>query len=201
MSMSNYHSKLLPQAHEYYKMNKVQARDSFNRFKDQIPHHIEYLKSQCAKELKLEPTTLDFSEKTLLIIWKWFISKAEVRSYTKTEMEEMEAQFGHLGPTMVGNCKLTESTELMVQDIGLFLAEVFLANFSEIKWDYVQKPKSDFFINHPVLTGFVDTNYTPPFHPVFQPIHMVGVQAVKIIEGTANQNDLLTLYQKWATYS
>jgi hypothetical protein len=41
---------------------------------------------------------------------------------------------------------------------------------------------------------------TPPFQIEFEPIHMVGVQATNLFDGTQKKKDLLNLYRKWKKY-
>ena len=34
----------------------------------------------------------------------------------------------------------------------------------------------------------------------FEPIHMVGVQAAKLLDGTQKETDLLYLYEQWSRF-
>jgi hypothetical protein len=77
------------------------------------------------------------------------------------------------------------------------MGQVFVYNNSKIHWSYYEKPKTDFFVNIPLLLGFEDSNFTPPFPVEFEPIHMVGVQAAKIWGKTQKSEDLFHLYQQW----
>ena len=69
---------------------------------------------------------------------------------------------------------------------------------------YRSAPQSDIFVNTPLLTGFVQTedmrgNALPqPFHPEFEPIHMTGVQAVKILRGRQANEDLYRICLLWS---
>jgi hypothetical protein len=88
-------------------------------------------------------------------------------------------------------------TEYIIRDIGMYMGQVFVHNNPRIHWGYYEKPKTDFFVNQPLLLGFEDSNFTPPFKCAFEPIHMVGVQAANIWENTQKNEDLLLLYQRW----
>lgn len=201
MKRDAYQSTLLPLRSSYNDLTKKQADDKFKWFLAQIPEHVSYLIKNCSKDMGLSEGALDYSDGSILPLWTWFVKYGEVRPYTREERIEKERLFGHLGPSMVGSKCLTYETELMVQDIGLYVAEVFLHNYDVVKWDYVRKPKSDMFFQNPVITGFLDTNYQPAFRPFFQPIHMAGVQAARMIDDTATPNDLLNIYKLWAGYA
>ena len=70
-------------------------------------------------------------------------------------------------------------------------------NNPNIYWTYYTKPRRDFFVNHPLLKGFVDRTFDKPFEASFEPIHMAHVQAVKIMKKTAKETDLLNIYNIW----
>ena len=42
--------------------------------------------------------------------------------------------------------------------------------------------------------------YTPPFHAFADPIHLVGVQGAKLLNGSKveKETDLLEIFNKWA---
>lgn len=89
----------------------------------------------------------------------------------------------------------------LVDCAGLYLAEVFRRNHSQIFWHCnIDTADHDAFKNKPVLLGFFDRSFQPPFPMIFEPIHMVRVQAVRIERGRANGRDLLDLYNKWCTH-
>lgn len=95
-----------------------------------------------------------------------------------------------------------EKFENLLCCAGLYLAEVFVKNNPEISWACnTETQKGDYFYNKPVLIGFSDTSVSPPFCMVFEPYHMIHVQAVKIEQARiAKPNDLLELYEKWCEH-
>ena len=50
----------------------------------------------------------------------------------------------------------------------------------------------------PVLLGFEDSRYSPPFKMEFEPTHMAKVQAANIWDNTQTEEDLINIYCKWA---
>ena len=90
-------------------------------------------------------------------------------------------------------------TTLIFDDIGKYLGEVFVKNLPGVSWTYYEKPKRDFFVKMPVIQGFADRHFSPPFKMYFEPVHMAGVQAAKIWDGRQQKTDLLDLYHHWAS--
>ena len=82
----------------------------------------------------------------------------------------------------------------------MYMGEIFIRNNPILYWGYFTEPRTDISVNRPVLLGFVDSRFTPPFLPEFDPIHMVGIQAANIWDNTQNENDLLNLYYKWKKF-
>lgn len=80
---------------------------------------------------------------------------------------------------------------LIPTDDGILIETLFY-------WTYYTKPRRDFFVNHPLLKGFVDRTFGHPFEAVFEPIHMAHVQAAKILSKKSTDADLLNIYKIWA---
>lgn len=198
--MRKYESSFLPRMSEYYSLSKKKAEVYFFSFLNEVPIHVDNLKTAMESD-GVDCRKLDFSDSSLIPVWSWFIERASTREFSKQELSERIKLFGKLGPTMIGSRTLTDETELMAQDIGLYMAMVFIKNYRNISWDYVKSPKSDMFYQNPVLTGFINNNYGKPFYAVFPPVHMAGVQAVKLIDGRAAKNDLFNLYKIWEPYA
>ena len=92
----------------------------------------------------------------------------------------------------------TDAYESLIACAGLYIAEVFVKNNPQIIWDCnTDAEDGDIFKNKPVLKGFCDKSFDPPFKMVFEPYHMIHVQASRINRGNACVNDLLDLYQHW----
>ena len=140
---------------EYYGLTKKEAEVYFRSFLKEEPIHVDNLKTAMESD-GVDCRTLDFSDSSLIPVWSWFIGRASTREFSKQELSERISLFGKLGPTMIGKRTLTDETELMAQDVGLYLAMVFVKNYSNISWDYVKSPKSDMFYQNPVLKGFIN---------------------------------------------
>lgn len=175
-----------------FQLNEREAGDYYEWFIQNIPGRIAYLSDKCTSDLRIRSDRMDLSPESLLLLWKWFRRKAK----TETVVRTIETTAG--GQTQKKERQLTLQTEYILRDIGMYFGETFVKNYEGIYWTYYTKPKRDFFVNHPLLKGFVDRAYDPPFEMCFEPIHMAGVQAAKILTRESTNSDLLKLYQWWA---
>lgn len=195
-----------PLSKPFAELTSREVRYYYKWYLEQIPKRIEYLSEYCAKQMNVDFTDIDLSPESLVIIWRWFLSIAQKERTPRKRIEELEKQYKDC-PFAFQQYMLNESreqfslqTEYIIRDIGIYLGEVFVKNNPSICWGYYEKPKSDFFVNMPVLTGFVDCRFNPPFQMIFEPIHMVGVQAANVWDNSQREDDLLRLYQKWSAF-
>ncbi len=159
-------------------LNEQETAIYFAWYMEQVPQRVAYLSQVCAAELGLPTEKMDCSPESLLILWKWFRKRA------RTER-------------IPNGRQLTLETEYILRDIGMYLGQTLRKNIEGIYWTYYTKPKSDFFVNTPLLKGFVDMSAGKPFHAAFEPVHMARVQACKILKHKSKDDDLLNLYHIW----
>lgn len=178
----------------------------FEWYIGQIPKRVEYLASYVAGQLNIDSHQIDYSPESLILVWKWFLGIAQTERTPKERIEGLCNLYVDL-PITLRDYILNESreqfslqTEYILRDIGMYLGEVFVKNSQCIHWGYYTKPKTDFYVNTPLLLGFEDNRFEPPFKMTFEPIHMVGVQAANIWDKTQKNTDLFELYQKWLSW-
>lgn len=201
-SFAGYQLCTLPRGAAYFELSAQEAKDNFDRFVHMIPERIDYLTTRCAGDLRMPAQTLDMSPESLVLVWRWFLQNACVVDIEEHELTEMQKHFGHLGASFIGEKRLSAVTEFVLQDIGMYLGETFVRNCASIHWELCTKPKNSVFINRPVLAGFGDNSYTPPFRDIFEPAHMASVQAAKLLSGVdARAEDLYHVYMKWEKYA
>lgn len=179
-----YHYLPLPFSKSIYDLTPQETADYFDWYMEKLPERVSYISGVCARELGVSADRLDCSPESLILLWKWFRRRARKQP----------------APTP-GNPKqnvLTPETELLLRDVGMYLGETLRKNVSGLTWSYYTEPKNDIFANHPLLTGFVDMTSGRPFHAVFEPIHMAGVQANKLLRWESSNYDLYNLYCLWA---
>lgn len=167
-----------------------------------LPERIEYLSSRVCENLHLPRERLTLSEESLIPLWEWFLSTAEIEDSPETALQWFWEHDTHPEPFRrilleQRRRQFSLETEYILQDIGRYWGEVFVKTVPGITWTYYEKPKSDFFVNKPVLQGFADFNYDPPFRMFFEPVHMAHVQAARLMDNSQKPEDLLRVYKLW----
>lgn len=173
-----------------FQLNEQEAAEYFDWYMQMVPERVAYVSQVCAKELHIPVEKMDCSPDSLLLLWKWFRKRAKIERVPKQERKK--------DSFWKDNRQLTLETEYILRDIGMYFGETFRKNHSDIYWTYYTKPKRDFFVNHPLLKGFVDTTFGYPFEACFEPIHMAGVQASKLLRNASTDQDLLNIYKIWS---
>lgn len=176
-----------------YELNESEAAAYFEWYTNSIPERVEYISKVCAMESGISKEKMSLTPESLIILWKWFRKRAKIESIIIEKGEDPIKKPG----TGMKKRQLTLETEYIVRDIGMYLGETFRKNNKRIYWTYYTKPRRDFFVNYPLLKGFIDRTFGQPFEASFEPVHMVGVQAAKIIDRTAKDQDLVNLYNLW----
>lgn len=177
-----------------YQLNETEAASYFKWFVENIPKRTNYISCVCATELGISNEKMDFTPGSLVLLWKWFLKRAK----TEVVITENGGTKNFLDSIRTNKRQLTLETEYIIRDIGMYLGETFRRNNSNIYWTYYTKPRRDFFVNSPLLKGFVDNTFGKPFDACFEPVHMTHIQAIKILKGTAKNTDLFDLYHLWA---
>ena len=178
-----------------FQLNEKETADYFAWFMERVPERVAYVSKVCAKELRIPEEKMDLSPESLVLLWKWFRKRAKTEPAVYSEQDKAGMKF----PANIWNDEkqLTLETEYILRDIGMYFGETFRKNYPHIYWTYYTKPRRDFFVNHPLLKGFVDMTTGTPFEAVFEPIHMAGVQASKILKKASQDTDLLRIYKIW----
>ena len=185
---------------KYTEMSVKQAKENFDWFISKIPERIVYLRNRCALDLQISTSLLDISAESLIPIWEWFIYIARIEKTPNDEVETMKKTYAHLGDSFINYEKFTVNTEFIIRDIGMYLGQVFITHHSIINWSFYTKPKNH-FVNRPILVGFEDKKYNPPYKTVFDPIGMTRGEAISLFDNTAHKKGLYDLYAKWAEYT
>lgn len=177
-------------------LNDTEAQAYFEWFMECVPQRVAYVSEVCARELHIHREKMDCSPESLLLLWKWFRRRARTE-FPPRDGREKQGQ-GFPDGVWRDSRQLTLETEYILRDVGMYFGETFRKNHPNIYWTYYTKPRRDFFVNHPLLKGFVDMTTGKPFEACFEPIHYAGVQASKILKKASKDSDLLTIYNIWA---
>lgn len=167
----------------------------FKWYQEQIPIRVEYLstKSWC---------DLDYSFESLIKLWRWFIKVAHIEKIPDKKKKELvkdrDMNLNYI--QTYENMQLSIDTEYIISDIAMYVGEVFTKHSNKITWGYHTDKKKDSFYNMPILLGFEDVTFTPSFKMIFEPNHMVHVQAENLLDKTACERDLYDMCMIWKGY-
>ncbi|MBQ9534965.1 MAG: hypothetical protein IJU78_03885 [Clostridia bacterium] len=136
-------------------------------------------------------------ETCLLSVWQWFLENAEVEAVPLEEVLRQQKAFEAFGDSFVAKTRLDVLSEYVIRDIAMLISHIFISKHPKLYWGVDAKSKRYIYRNRPIIKGFVDMRYGNPFAAVFEPDHMVHVQAVRILDRRANGSDLYNLYKLW----
>ena len=201
----NYEICIPPLSKPFHLLTHREAEAYFQWHLSHLDERIDYLSTTVSNFLGIPKLKIDYSPNSLVLVWAWFLSVAKTERTPEEHLIKLEKQFA-IDSEPFKTYLLDQSkeqfsleTEFILRDIGMYLGEVFTKNEPVIYWTYYDKPKSDFFVNMPVLFGFEDPNFVPPFKMEFEPTHMARVQAANIWDNTQRKEDLFNIYCKWAS--
>lgn len=145
-----------PKARAYYKW--------FMSVKDE---RVKILETAVRTSGSFENWKADYSITSLTLLQKWLESVIEKRPFTQRESEILSKRFiGTMLETEADTDELppwtlTEITESICHDVGIYFAEVLLRNNPSLKWG--QNVRSKLYIdrNYPIVQGFRGMDFNP----------------------------------------
>ena len=199
---SSYVPLVPPRTLDYYNWKRQEAVEFLSWHMEQVPRRAKYILDFIAESTETPGLACIESRDKLIHVWKWFLSVAEIEPLCDEELAEQAPILKKFGPSseLYSTVRFSTLTEYLLRDIGMLFAELLLEKTDMLSWTVVFKPKTDVFFHHPVLTGFVMTEYSPPFHAFADPIHLVRVQGAKLLSkrNSAKETDLWEIFNKWA---
>lgn len=186
--------------------NKKTTQQYFEWYLEVLPSRVNCLAELCSSMSGIPIDKIDNSPSSLVYVWEWFLKVAQIEKTSDEILKEIERGLKQFPESFIKHFlshserRFTLVTELLLRDIGMYLGNVF-ANYSDLlNWGYFSRPKNVMYVNTPLIEGFFDSEFTPPFKLNFEPIHMAHVQASKIFGNTATKNDLFNLFKVWENY-
>lgn len=190
--------------------SKEETDAYFNWYMEHIDARCDYLRQLIAEDDRIPVGKLDYSMKSLLPVWRWFLRRARVvrkklpRPYEKVTVISRETGGKPVKKVLKYDEFFDVKTEMMIRDIGMYVGKMFILNYpGRIRWNLVRKPKNYIHVNEPLLQGFekrCEGAKNNPFYPDFEPIHMTHVQAASLFDGKANADDLYNLCRMWSEW-
>lgn len=192
----NYDILIPPLSKPFDMLSLEEATNYFEWYINCIPKRIEYLR-------RVSNLQLDFSSESLVPLWNWLLKHAEIENTPKARLKEFNSQIKAM-PYDIANTVLKENetqfslqTEYILRDIAMYFGEVCVKNNQAIYWGFHTDTEKDSFANMPILMGFLDRDFSPPFQAEFDPTFTVRCIACNIFDGDATKQDLKYMYDKW----
>lgn len=192
----NYDILVPPLNKPFKNFTQKEAENYFTWYKSQLIPRIEYLQ-------KYSGVDLNYSVDSLNNIWEWFLEIAEIEKTPKVKIKEVRDRLKNHPKEIIEDILDEQSkqfsleTEYIIRDIAMYFGEVYVRNNSSITWGYHTDTKVDSFANMPLLVGFEDRDFVPPFKAHFEPVFMIHGVACNLFDGDQSKEDLLVLYNKW----
>ena len=179
----------------FEEFTKEETEEYFKWFVNKIPERVQYLSAYSG-------VLLDFSVNSLVDIWAWFIKIAEIEKTPQIRIKELKEQLKGQ-PKEIADAMLQENREQLTletmyiaRDIGMYYGEVQVRNNKSLYWGYHTDINEDSFANRPLIKGFEDRNYSPPFQFDSDPVFFVQCCAEGVLVDSTYPTELLEGYQK-----
>ena len=167
-----------------------EAKAYYEWYMDILPQRVAYLTQTCAAEMKVSIESFDDFPNCCKVLWEWFLRHATLQETSEEERAQMRAQFGYLGEWWIAKEKVSDFSELVLRDIGMFLGDSWVRHYPSLHWELVKKPKNYINVNKPHVVGFSSKD-------IFEPIHMASVQASKILDNRQYSESLFDMIVHW----
>lgn len=178
------------------KFTKKEAADYFEWYVSHIQNRIAYLET-------FAKINLDFSEESLTNIWEWFFKNAVIEKTPDESLTEIHSKLTKFLPEDLAitiaterKKRFTEESISIINDIAMYFGQTCVNNNKSIYWGYHTNKRKDSFYNRPLLMGFLDRDYNPPFEAHFDPAFHVFDSAHAMIN-KGYSDSLMRLYNKW----
>ncbi|VEI08747.1 hypothetical protein [Kurthia zopfii] len=144
-------------------LNKKEAKQYFEWYVSQIPERIAILKQVSNGQI-----LLDYSEKSLIPLFTWFLSTVTVYQLSEEEIEAKledlrqypDFAFEDAKEQLLANpVELKKEDYALAMDIAIYYAETLIKNYPQVHWTYLTKSKSHIHLNEPILDVTDDTGF------------------------------------------
>lgn len=189
-NMKNYDPLVIPLNKPIEELTLKETREYFEWYLSHIDERSDYLREKVSQGLNISVDQLDFSFESLKLIWKWFLEVAELEKTSFDFFKKNQQK------------DFSVFTHYVIRDIAMYVGKLFTMYSPIIKWTFITKPKSYVYVNEPILIGFIDDDpdYPKPFHPDLNPLALVHICALSIMDNEQMENDLFDDCLRWKNW-
>lgn len=172
-----------------------ETQEYFDWYISKIPERIQILAAYSG-------VILDYSPESLVDIWTWFIKNVEIEKTPKVRIEELKKQLqgqpkDYMDSVLKENeQQLSLESMYILRDIAMYIGEVDVRNNNALYWGFHTDVHLDSFANRPIIMGYEDRDYTPPFKFHSDPLFFAQCCAEGILVKQTYPTELLEGYQK-----
>ena len=191
-----------------YQYTAQQAQEYFAWHQAILQERISYLLNFCSQDSGITYKELWTFPDGLLPLWRWFLQNSEVVPLAPEDREKMQEDLavqmaGHpkgvisdIVADMIPERVLSQKTEEIIQDIAMYVGDGFTRLSSKLYWELLRKPKSEVSYNCAVINGLTPPGIIPGHTLYLEPISIVKVQALHLVDGYAREEDLHWIIKK-----
>lgn len=176
---------------------------TFGETKEYFEWYISKINERVAYLAEVSNVKLNYTIDSFVDVWSWFIKIAKTENTPKEKLENIRKQLKGKPRDFVEtilreqSVQFTVETEYIIRDIAMYFGETIVRNNNSVYWGYHTDIKKDSFANSPILMGFEDRKFNPPFQAAFDPNFIVRGLAYNVFDGSYSETDLLNMYHKW----
>jgi hypothetical protein len=185
-----YHLIKTPYNVKFTEMSKQELHQYFQWFLEIILPRVRELTIFVNQTSGYENWKSDFTPETLDSLGEWFAAQVTTRQRSSEERAEITSQSPY--PIDIANVELTDHSFSLSMDIAIYLSQVLLKNFPQLRWSQTLGSKRDIDYGQPVLVGFKGSN--------FNPVHVLGTLAYGLSRNTKTSYRLRELYDIWSKH-
>jgi hypothetical protein len=173
---------------KFREMSTKELKDYFRWFAEKIPERLDELANAVRETRGFEAWEPDRTPDSLNALGAWFLNQVETRPRTEDELQKIKDASPF--PIPLPATELTNKTFSLAIDIGMYVSQVFLANYPSLRWSQPFGNKKFVDYGQPVLISF-------GFGP-FNPVHMMVTLAYGLTDKTWDERRLRGIYDIWA---
>jgi hypothetical protein len=193
--MMNYSSdKIVPpfEHTKFSEMNKKQAKQYFDWYMSVLPDRIRILLDAFERTGGGTKDELDYTPKSLIKLWKWFMPHVELVNNNSEELEkESQETPDWIKDTIIDIDQISTTTLTIAMDIAMYYGEVFVRNYETAEWGIVTTKSVN--ESRPVILGFKIGRYNKQMD-VMRMLHSL---TLRVSKGNENINLLYDSYDNW----
>ena len=191
-----------------YQYTSKQAQEYFSWHQAVLQERIAYLLNFCSQDSGVSYEELRTFPDGLRPMWRWFLGIAEVVPLAPDAREEMMRNLmgqlaGHpknviadIVADMIPERVLSPKTEEILQDIAMYVGDGFTRRTPKLYWELLTKAKSEVSYNHAIINDLTPPGIIPGHTLWLEPIGLVRIQALHLIDGCAEGDDLYKMITK-----